>query len=175
MIIFGRKKHLYWYSGWSVPKIARMWTVPDIKAKINKIQYSRCAPKTILEGKGQAQSRSGGLVIYDHGWKLISYCFPSIPVVGSAIRCVLWVVDMTLTAFSSREPMLPMTYFHLLDSAADPTYPLCMEESQTVESWQQRYPRLGVLRQRTIGSPSSPLGVPMTGPDRELALARATL
>ncbi len=65
-------------------------------------------------------------------------------------------------------------YAHLLDPAANPTCPLCKEEPQTLEQWMQRCPNLDVLRQRTFGSPTPPLGVLTTDPEKVLALARAT-
>ncbi len=69
---------------------------------------------------------------------------------------------------------LRKAYAHLLDPAADPTCPLCKEEPQTLEHWLQRCPNLDVLRQHTFGSPSLPLGVLTTDPEKVLALARAT-
>ncbi len=63
---------------------------------------------------------------------------------------------------------------HLLDPADDPACPLCKEEPQTLEHWLQRCPNLDVLRQHTFGSPSPPLGVLTTDPEKVLALARAT-
>ncbi len=65
-------------------------------------------------------------------------------------------------------------YAHLLDPAADPTCSLCKDEPQTLEHWLQRCPNLDVLRQHTFGSPSPPLGVLTTDPEKVLALARAT-
>ncbi len=65
-------------------------------------------------------------------------------------------------------------YAHLLDPAADLTRPLCKEEPQTLEHWLQRCPNLDALQQHTLGSPSSPLGVLTTGPEKVLALVRAT-
>ncbi len=62
-------------------------------------------------------------------------------------------------------------YTHLLDPAADPTWPLCKEEPQTLAA---ECPNLDVLRQQTCGSPSPPLGVLTTDPEKVLALARAT-
>ncbi len=70
-------------------------------------------------------------------------------------------------------PLLKV-YAHLLDPAADPTCPLCKEETQTFEHWLQICPNPDVLRQHTFGSPSPPLGVPTTDPEKVLALARAT-
>ncbi len=63
-------------------------------------------------------------------------------------------------------------YSHLLDPAADPTRPLCIEEPQTVEHWLQRCPNLDNLLQRTFGSPSHTLGALITNPGEVLALAR---
>ncbi len=54
---------------------------------------------------------------------------------------------------------LRKAYAHLLDPVADPTCPLCMEDPQAVENWQQRRPNLYVLRQPTFGSPASTFGV----------------
>ncbi len=51
---------------------------------------------------------------------------------------------------------------------------MCKEESQTVEHWLQRCPNLNVLRQRTCGSPSPPLGVLTTDPREVLGLRRTT-
>ncbi len=65
-------------------------------------------------------------------------------------------------------------FAHLLDLAADPSCPLCTEEPQTLEHWLQRCQNLDVLRQHTFGSPSPPLGVLTTDPEKVLALARAT-
>ncbi len=48
------------------------------------------------------------------------------------------------------------------------------QRPQTLEHWLQRCPNLDVLRQYTFGSPSSPLGVFTTDPEKVLALARAT-
>ncbi len=81
-------------------------------------------------------------------------------------------------ATSNRSPLATLhtpllkAYTHLLDQAADPTCPLCMEEPQTVEQWLQRCPNLDVLMQRTFGSPSLPLGV-LTTDTEVLKLARA--
>ncbi len=65
-------------------------------------------------------------------------------------------------------------YANLLCPAADSTCSLFKEKSQTVEHWLQRCPSLDVLRQHTFGSPSPPLGVLTTDPEKVLALARAT-
>ncbi len=69
---------------------------------------------------------------------------------------------------------LIMACTQLLDSATDPTCPLCKKEPQTLEHWLQRCPNLDALRQHTFGSPSPPLGVFTTDPKKVLALARAT-
>ncbi len=53
---------------------------------------------------------------------------------------------------------------------AEPTCPLCKEEPQTLEHWLQRCPNLDGLRQHTFGSPSSPVGVLTTDPEKVLAL-----
>ncbi len=74
---------------------------------------------------------------------------------------------------AGRTPLLK-AYAHLLDPAADPTRTLCKEEPQTLEHWLQRCPNLDVLRQHTFGSPSPPLGVLTTDPEKVLALAMAT-
>ncbi len=63
-------------------------------------------------------------------------------------------------------------YVHLLDPAADPTCPLCMEEPQTVDHWLQRCPNLDKLLQRTFGGPSHTLGALITNPGEVLALDR---
>ncbi len=65
-------------------------------------------------------------------------------------------------------------YAHLLDPAANPTCPLCKEEPQTLEHWLQRCPNLDVPRQHPFGSPSPPLGVLTTDPEKVLAFDRAT-
>ncbi len=64
------------------------------------------------------------------------------------------------------------TYAILLDPSADP---LCKEEPQTIEQWLLRCPRLDAIRQNIFGSPSPPLKVLTTDPERVLALARVTL
>ncbi len=69
---------------------------------------------------------------------------------------------------------LPKAYTNLLDPAADPTCPLCKVEPQTLEHWLQRWPNPDVLRQHTFGSPSPPIGVLTTDPEKVLALARLT-
>ncbi len=43
-----------------------------------------------------------------------------------------------------------------------------------VEYWLQKCPNLDVRQRRTFGSPSPPLGFLTTGPEKVLALARAT-
>ncbi len=67
------------------------------------------------------------------------------------------------------------TYANLLDPSADPLCPLCKEEPQTIEHWLWRFPRLDATRQNIFGSPSPPLKVLTTDPERVLALARVTL
>ncbi len=74
---------------------------------------------------------------------------------------------------SGHTPLLN-TNTPLLEPAADPTSPLCMEEPQTVEHWLQRCPNLDVLRQRTSGSPSLPFGVLTTDPGKALAQKNST-
>ncbi len=66
-------------------------------------------------------------------------------------------------------------YANLLDPSADPLCPLCKEEPQTIEHWLWRCPRLDAIRQNIFGSPSPPLKVLKTDPERVLALARVTL
>ncbi len=65
-------------------------------------------------------------------------------------------------------------YANLLDPSADPLCPLCKEEPQTIEHW-LRSNRLDATRQNIFGSPSPPLKVLTTDPERVLALARVTL
>ncbi len=64
---------------------------------------------------------------------------------------------------------------YLLDPLADPLDPLCKEEPQTIAHWLRRRPRLDATRQNIYGSPSPPLKVLTTDPDRVLALTRVTL
>ncbi len=66
-------------------------------------------------------------------------------------------------------------YANLLDPSADPQCPLCKEEPQTIEHWLRRCPRFDGTRQNIFGSPSPPLKVFTTDPERVLALARVTL
>ncbi len=66
-------------------------------------------------------------------------------------------------------------FANLLDFSADPQCPLCKEEPQTIEHWLRRCLRLDAIRQNIFGSPSSPLLVLTTYPERVLALARVTL
>ncbi len=66
-------------------------------------------------------------------------------------------------------------YVNLLDPYADPLWPLCNEEPQTVEYWLRRCPRLEATRQNIFGSHSPPLKALTTNPERRLALARVTL
>ncbi len=61
------------------------------------------------------------------------------------------------------------------EPSADPLCPLCKEEPQTMEHWLRRCPRLDATRQNIFGSPSPPLKVLTTNPERVLALARVTL
>ncbi len=65
-------------------------------------------------------------------------------------------------------------YANLLDPSADPLCPLSKEEPQTVEHWLRRCPRFDATRQNIFGSPSPPLKVLTTDPERVLALARVT-
>ncbi len=64
---------------------------------------------------------------------------------------------------------------NLLDPSADPLHPLCKEEPQTIEHWLRRCPRLDATRQDIFGSPSPPLKVLTTDPERLLVLAKVTL
>ncbi len=80
------------------------------------------------------------------------------------------VTDYNKTAKNNGPSLCTIT----LDPAADPTCLLCKEEPQTLEHWLQRCPNLVGLRQHTFGSPSPPLGVLTTDPEKVLALARAT-
>ncbi len=66
-------------------------------------------------------------------------------------------------------------YANHLDPSADPLCPLCEEEPQTIEHWLRRCPRLDATKQHIFGSPSPPLKVLTTDPERVLALARVTL
>ncbi len=66
-------------------------------------------------------------------------------------------------------------YDNLLDPSAGPLCPLCKEEPQTIEHWLRKCPRLDATRQNIFGSPSPPLKVLTTDPERVLALARVTL
>ncbi len=75
---------------------------------------------------------------------------------------------------AGHSPLLK-TYVYLLDPSADPLYPLCKEEPQTIEHWLRRCPRLDKTRQNIVGSPSPPLKVLTTDPERVLALTRVTL
>ncbi len=50
---------------------------------------------------------------------------------------------------------LRKAYALLLDPVADPACPLCMEDPQAVENWQQIRPNLYFLRQLTFGRPAS--------------------
>ncbi len=75
---------------------------------------------------------------------------------------------LLLASLRAGHTQLLKAYAHLLDPAADPTCP------QTLEHWLQRCLNLDVLRQHTFGSPSPPLGVLTTDPEKVLALARAT-
>ncbi len=64
-------------------------------------------------------------------------------------------------------------YANLLDPSADSLCPLCKEEPQTIEPLLRRCPRLDATRQNIFGSPSPPLKVLTTDPERLLPLARA--
>ncbi len=65
------------------------------------------------------------------------------------------------SGFSSNPPQTPCVPF--------------AEEPQTIEHWLRRCPRLDATRQNIFGSPSPPLKVLTTDPERVLALARVTL
>ncbi len=75
---------------------------------------------------------------------------------------------------AGHKPLLK-AYANLLDPFADPLCPLCKEESKTIEHWLLRCPRLDATRQNIFGSPSPPLKVLTTDPERVLALARVTV
>ncbi len=117
------------------------------------------------------------------GWKIIptriSFCSNINYSVVSGLRittsikraCNLTRTDAVLR--SGHTPLLKACT-HLLDLAADPTCLLCKKEPQTLEHWLQRCPNLDVLRLHTFKSPSPPLGVLTTDPEKVLALARAT-
>ncbi len=82
-------------------------------------------------------------------------------------------VDAVLLARlqAGHTPLLK-AYANLLDPSADPLCPLCKEEPQTIEHWLRRCPRLAATRQNIFGSPSPPLKVLTTDPERVLPLAR---
>ncbi len=66
-------------------------------------------------------------------------------------------------------------YANLLDSSAAPLCPVCKEELQTIKHWLRWCPRLDATRQNIFGSPSPPLKVLTTDPERVMALAMVTL
>ncbi len=66
-------------------------------------------------------------------------------------------------------------YANLLDSSTDPLCPLCKEETQTIEHWSRRCPRLDAARRKIFESPFPPLREITTDLERVLALARLTL
>ncbi len=63
---------------------------------------------------------------------------------------------------------------NLLDPAAVSLYPFCKEDPQTIEQWLRRCLRLNATGKNILGSPSPPLSVLTTDPERVLALARVT-
>ncbi len=96
-----------------------------------------------------------------------------------------WIRDCTATSNradavllarlrAGHTPLLE-AYANLLDPSADPLYPLCKGEPQTIEHWLRRCPRHDATRQNIFGSPSPPLKVLTTDTERVLALARVTL
>ncbi len=86
-----------------------------------------------------------------------------------------WKADCIATSNTADVVLLPAyDHMHLLDPAADPTCPLCKEEQQTLEHWQQWFPNFDVLRQHTFGSPSLQIGVLTTDLELVLAIAKAT-
>ncbi len=66
-------------------------------------------------------------------------------------------------------------YANALDPSADPLCPLFKEEPQTIKHWLRRYTRLDAARQDILESPSLPLKILSTNPERVLAFARVTL
>ncbi len=66
-------------------------------------------------------------------------------------------------------------YANLLDPSADPLCPLCKDEPQAMEHLLRWCPRLAATRQNIFGSPSQPLKVLTTDPERLLVLAKVTL
>ncbi len=84
--------------------------------------------------------------------------------------------DAVLLARLQAGHTLFLTAFaNVLNPSADTLYPLYKEEPQTIEHWLRRCPRLDATRQNIFGSPSPPLKVLTTEPERVLALARVTL
>ncbi len=85
-------------------------------------------------------------------------------------------VDAVLLARlrAGHTPLLE-AYANLLGPSAGPLCTLCKEEPPMIENWLRRSPRLEATRQNTFGSPSPPLKVLTTDPERVLALARVTL
>ncbi len=66
-------------------------------------------------------------------------------------------------------------YANLLNLSADPLFPVCKEEPQTIEHWLRRCPRLDATGQNISGSYSPPLKALTIDPERLSALARVTL
>ncbi len=75
---------------------------------------------------------------------------------------------------ASHTPLLK-AYAYLLDPSTDPLRPIWKAKSQTIEHWLRRCTGLDATRQNIFGSPSPPLKVLTTDPERVLALARVTL
>ncbi len=72
-------------------------------------------------------------------------------------------------------PPLLKAYANLLDTSADPLCTLCKEKPQTIDIWLRRCPRFDATRQNVFGSPSPPLKILTTEPERVQAHARVTL
>ncbi len=90
-----------------------------------------------------------------------------------------WVLALARVTYlaclrAGHTPLLK-EYANLLDPSADPLCPLCKEEPQAIEHWLRRCPRLDAIRQNIFGSPSPPVKVLTTDPERVLAPARVTL
>ncbi len=94
---------------------------------------------------------------------------------GDPPRPISYASARSLISRTLIDPPLVKVYANLLDPSADPLCPFCKEEPQTIEHWLRRCPRLDATRQNIFGSPSPPLKVLATDPERVLALARVTL
>ncbi len=81
---------------------------------------------------------------------------------------------MVLARLRAGHIPLLKAYANLLDPSADPLCPLYKEEPQTIEHWLRWCPRLDATRQNIYGSPSPPIKVLTTDPERVLALTRVT-